>query len=88
MNKPAAENDDFSAFLYENQDTPFSPIIETPSSFKLLAFAAIAKVAEVAISLTRSDNFGFMFGYIAGFIPMCFKCLKCAAMAALVVRYS
>jgi hypothetical protein len=30
MNKPAAENDDFSAFLYENQDTPFSPIIETP----------------------------------------------------------
>ena len=37
-----------------------NPIISFPSSLNSLAFAAIAKVAEVAIALIRLERFGFM----------------------------
>ena len=71
-----------------------SPIISFPSSLNSLALAAIAKVAEVDRLLILSESW-FMrswlcvvYACIAGFIPISFKNLKCAAIAFLVVLYS
>ncbi len=69
------------------------PIMSFPSPLNSLALAAIAKVAEVAMFKMRSERCCVLikngsYACKAGFVPICFRCLKWAKIALRVVLYS